>query len=138
MHLLTPSTIVAIGAILSALCSASPVPDNRTKQPTPRSSSTLKSLHFARRDATGYQPRHLRPEEYIPMVKRDGISAPDLGQIATFTSGDPEPTRLALGATFLSNSNHEIDQQNVDNVAGPTTDAGMFLNLQMLQIADKV
>ena len=58
------------------------------------------------------------------MAKRDGISAPDVGQIATFTSGVPEPSRLALGGTFLSNSNHEIDAQNPDNVAAPTTDAG--------------
>lgn len=60
------------------------------------------------------------------MAKRDGISAPDVGQIATFTSGVPEPSRLALGSTFLSNSNHELDSQNPDNVAAPTTDAGMY------------
>lgn len=75
----------------------------------------------------GYQSRHLRVEEDIPsMVKRDAapVSTPDVGQIATFT-GDPQPIRGALGATFISNSNHEIDKQNVDNVAGPTTDQGL-------------
>jgi oxalate decarboxylase len=124
MARLVLSTIIATLAIFLGLCNGSPVTSSPETRVLNEGSSSLKPLHFARRDAAGYRTRHLRPEDYIPKAKRDGIVAPDVGQMATFTSGEPEPTRLALGATFLSNSNHVIDDQNVDNVAGPTTDAG--------------
>ncbi|EKM52452.1 uncharacterized protein PHACADRAFT_30972 [Phanerochaete carnosa HHB-10118-sp] len=91
-------------------------------------------LHLACRRESGYQPRHLRPEEFVvapvTMDKRDGVTAPDAGQMATFTAGYPEPTRLGTGFKFLSNSNHELDKQNVDNVAPPTTDQGSIVNLK--------
>ena len=76
-------------------------------------------MPLARRQMAGRQTRHLRPEEI--MIKRD---SPDQGGIASF-DGDPMPIRGALGDTFLSASNHEIDKQNVDNLAVPPTDAGM-------------
>lgn len=112
-----------------SLSVASPVTDNPAVEV--RREYVRSPLHLARRHAEGYQPRHLRPEEFVvyepaatPVAKRDDISPPGVGQIATFTSSYPEPTRLGLGFEFLSNSNHEIDQQNIDNVAGPTTDQG--------------
>lgn len=92
----------------------------------------MRPLHFARRDSAGYETRHLRPEAFMPRAKRDTTTTTaDVGQMATFTSGVPEPTRGALGATFLSNSNHEIDEQNVDNVAAPLTDAGAYLSAML-------
>lgn len=60
------------------------------------------------------------------MEKRDT----DLGQIASFPSGAPEPMRGALGYKFLSESNADIDRQNIDNVAAPPTDAGTVPNLK--------
>lgn len=41
----------------------------------------------------------------------------------TFT-GTPEATRGTLGATILSNQDVEIEDQNPDLLAPPTTDAG--------------
>lgn len=123
MRFPAPHPLLALLAVACAT-SASPISDTQVREFLARRDSSLRPLHLTRRDAAGYQTRHLRPEEYIPMAKRDGISAPDVGQIATFTSGVPEPSRLALGGSFLANSNHQLDMQNVDNVAGPTTDAG--------------
>ena len=60
-------------------------------------------------------------------VKREDVTPPDVGQIATFGSSQPEPTRLGSGFKFLSNTNTEIDEQNVDNVAPPTTDQGIVV-----------
>ncbi|KIP06640.1 hypothetical protein PHLGIDRAFT_449349 [Phlebiopsis gigantea 11061_1 CR5-6] len=115
-------------ALVASLTSASPITDGEVKEFLAREDSSIRPLHFARRDSTGYETRHLRPEAFMPREKRD--STPDVGQMATFTSGVPEPTRGALGATFLANSNHQIDAQNVDNVAAPTTDAGTVPNLK--------
>ncbi|KAJ3558922.1 hypothetical protein NM688_g645 [Phlebia brevispora] len=84
-------------------------------------------LPLARRAMSGRQPRHLR-SDYPSKVKRDG---PDLGGIATF-NGDPQPIRGPLGDTFLSASNHAIDEQNIDNLAVPPTDAGTcYTELEM-------
>ncbi|GJE89104.1 bicupin oxalate decarboxylase/oxidase [Phanerochaete sordida] len=93
---------------------------------------------LARRTTLGRSPRHLRPEDVVaafpddgPRIgKRDGVSPPDVGQMATFTGSDPEPTRLGTGFKFLANSNHALDRQNVDNVAPPTTDQGDIVNLK--------
>lgn len=108
---------------LSALCFlahllvyASPV-DDRRSAPEPVASH----MPLARRQMSGRQTRHLRPDGFL--AKRDG---PDQGGIASF-SGDPQPIRGALGDTFLSASNHAIDEQNVDNLAVPPTDAGMHV-----------
>ena len=112
---------VSLLPILLALASAvaaSPVLDRQADNLSLRKGVTLFPL--ARRHASGHETRHLRPEDYLSLAKRD---EPDLGQIQPF-DGDPQPIRGALGATFLSNSNHEIDKQNVDNVAAPLTDAG--------------
>lgn len=119
MHL--PKALLVI--VVAAACgfsSASPVFDMQMQDSPGKRDSAPRPLHLARRDATGRQTRHLRPEAFAPQ-KRD---APDLGQIATFPSGVPEPVRGALGASFLSKSNTAIDMQNIDNVAAPPTDAG--------------
>lgn len=110
-------------SLLAGLSAASPIDDPQVRDFLSSRDSSLRPLHLGKRDADGFKPRHLRSEEDIPLAKRD-VTPPDLGQIATF-NGDPQPIRGALGATFLGPSNHELDRQNVDNVAAPTTDAGM-------------
>ncbi|KAL0952681.1 hypothetical protein HGRIS_006923 [Hohenbuehelia grisea] len=88
--------------------------------------SALKPLTLTRRDASGIKPRHLRP--YAP-VKRD-ITPPDVGQVSTF-NGDPQPSRNGNGGLFSGDdTNHPIDVQNPDNVAGPPTDSGVVPNLK--------
>jgi oxalate decarboxylase len=85
-----------------------------------REKSTLKPLTLARRKADGIKPRHLRP-----IVKRDSITPPDIGQMGNFNGADPQPQRGGTGGTFgSSTTNPEIDNQNIDNVAPPTTDNG--------------
>lgn len=85
-----------------------------------REKSLLKPLTLTRRKASGVKPRHLRP-----VVKRDSITPPDVGQIGNFNGGVPQPQRGAAGGTFGSlDTNLEIDKQNIDNVAPPTTDNG--------------
>lgn len=123
-------------AVVAQLVVSSPLAEAENGQTGGASRAVVRSpLHLARRRASGYQPRHLRPEDVVAdpeavLRKRDGVSPPDLGQMATFTAGDPEPTRLGKGYKFLSNSNHELDKQNVDNVAPPTTDQGTIMNLK--------
>ncbi|KAH8092616.1 Bicupin oxalate decarboxylase/oxidase [Cristinia sonorae] len=114
--------------LFADLAHASPLADEQLRAFLESKDDEVTPLnHLARRDAMGFKPRHLRPEEYI---KRDTISGPDVGQRPNFNGQDPEPERGATGASFLSNSNHEIDAQNVDNIAGPTTDAGTVPNLK--------
>ena len=108
-------------SLISHVVIASPISDPQVRDFLAREDAAVRPL--AKREASGYKSRHLRPMEYLP--KRD--STLDLGDIATF-SGDPQPMRGALGDTFLSSSNHAMDKQNVDNVAAPTTDAGQYLS----------
>lgn len=85
-----------------------------------REKSSLKPLTLVRRNASGVKPRHLRP-----IVKRDSITPPDVGQIGNFNGADPQPQRGGTGGTFGSlDTNLELDKQNIDNVAPPTTDNG--------------
>lgn len=85
-----------------------------------REKSSLRPLTIARRNAAGVKPRHLRP-----VVKRDSITPPDVGQIGNFNGADPQPQRGGAGGTFGGlDTNLEIDKQNIDNVAPPTTDSG--------------
>jgi oxalate decarboxylase len=103
-------------SLVSVAVVASPVNDPQVRDFLAREDAAVRPL--ARRHASGYQTRHLRPE----FEKRDG---PDLGEMASFP-GDPEPMRDGLGDTFLSTSNHVIDKQNIDNVAAPPTDTGQY------------
>jgi hypothetical protein len=73
--------------------------------------------------ASKRQTRHLRPVN----AKRDSITPPDIGQIGNFHGANPEPIRGPLGNSFLAGTNTVIDEQNIDNIAPPTTDAGMSL-----------
>ena len=94
--------IPLLAAVLGTVV-ASPVSEPQIRGSMTRDEAPLTPL--ARRHASGYQPRHLRLEDsYSAKVKRDSSSPPDVGQIADFGSGDPQPIRGALGATFLSNS----------------------------------
>ncbi|KAH9914068.1 Bicupin oxalate decarboxylase/oxidase [Epithele typhae] len=89
-------------------------------------------MGFGRRSAASSRTRHLRPvyNDAPAMRKRDTvINGPDVGQVASF-DGAPEPERGALGDTFLQTSNTAIDEQNPDNLAAPTTDAGAVPNLK--------
>ena len=84
--------------------------------------SALKPLTLTRRDAAGIKTRHLRPDyESMKLKKRQNQ---DLGEVADFGGGKPQPQRGRNGAPFLANSNEEIDRQNPDNVAPPPTDNG--------------
>lgn len=104
------------------LAQAKPILDEEMKRVLEgRDASTLKPLHLARRDASGRQPRHLRPEDF--MVQKRDITPPDVGQLATW-EGDPVPIRDGKGTTFLGPTNHELDKQNPDNLAAPPSDAG--------------
>ncbi|KAL4264668.1 RmlC-like cupin domain superfamily protein [Pleurotus pulmonarius] len=91
--------------------------------------SSLKPLTLTRRDAAGVKPKHLRPFAPSSKSKRD-ITPPDVGQVAEF-SGSPQPLRNGAGGEFSGDdTNHEIDAQNPDNVAGPPTDSGVVPNLK--------
>ncbi|EKM52451.1 uncharacterized protein PHACADRAFT_260851 [Phanerochaete carnosa HHB-10118-sp] len=132
-------SILLFCASAAQLACSSPLSEAEQVRAEAPSSVVRSPLHLARRRESGYQPRHLRPEEFVVapvdddephMGKRDGVTAPDIGQMATFTTENPEPTRLGTGFKFLGNSNHEIDKQNVDNLAPPTTDQGSIVNLK--------
>ncbi|TFK48189.1 Bicupin oxalate decarboxylase/oxidase [Heliocybe sulcata] len=124
------SLLTALLPILCAvLATASPLDDEQVKQFMKRNNTGVKPLlHLARREAAGVKTRHLRP--IVETAKRDSITGPDVGQVANFTGSTPEPERGANGASFLSPSNTGIDEENPDNVAPPTTDAGVVPNLK--------
>ncbi|OCH90128.1 Bicupin oxalate decarboxylase/oxidase [Obba rivulosa] len=132
-----PHILASLIVALAGLSAASPLLDPQVMEfMASRDTAVTPIGPLAHRAASGHKPRHLRPEEFVPaMSKRDSasvnsITGADVGQIADFNGSDPEPIRGANGATFLSNSNHEIDELNVDNVAGPTTDQGTVPNLK--------
>ena len=110
--------------VLLDVVRASPVIDEEMRRQLEGRDSTLRPLFLGRRDASGRKPRHLRPEDFIEKSKRDSITPPDVGQLPSF-EGDPQPIRNGNGASFLGPSNHILDKQNLDNVAGPNSDAGM-------------
>ncbi|TFK36133.1 Bicupin oxalate decarboxylase/oxidase [Crucibulum laeve] len=95
----------------------------------------VRPLSLAERAAAGIKPRHLRPftePADVRLNKRDSITSPDVGQPATWeTNTQPQPQRGATGSTFgSSDTNIELDRQNPDNVAPPTTDSGIVPNLK--------
>lgn len=96
------------------------------------SGSSVRPLSLAERAAAGIKSRHLRPAPSNNLAKRDSITSPDVGQVATWDEGiQPQPQRGAAGSTFGSaDTNPVIDAQNPDNVAAPTTDAGVVPNLK--------
>lgn len=81
--------------------------------------------YLAKRDASGRNPRHLRP--VYENTKRD-ITLPDIGQVDTFPStGIPQPIRGPYGDTRTGGTNEEIDRQNPDYVAPPLSDNGLLI-----------
>ena len=125
--------VLAVPCFLRAVARHSPQDDEQLQDFLAGKDHDVTPLHnLARRAASGYKPRHLRVASLADSLpsKRDSITGPDVGQIANFHGSDPQPERGPLGASFLSNSNHELDLQNLDNVAGPTTDAGIQLRVQ--------
>lgn len=109
-------------SLLYALANASPTRDTPTlKQQT----ASIKPL--ARRAATGYAPRHLRPvydresAEAVPRFERRQL---DTGAQIDPQGKDPQPVRGAAGVPYLGPHNPAIDLQNLDGFAGPPTDAG--------------
>ncbi|KAI0772369.1 Bicupin oxalate decarboxylase/oxidase [Trametes elegans] len=119
---------LAIAGTVSATLSA----DDEIRAFFAREGATARPMNLGRRSAASSRTRHLRPVEDEPVVqqtKRD-ITPPDVGQVVDFDGKDPQPIRNGNGDTFLANSNHELDAQNPDNVAGPTTDAGVVPNLK--------
>ncbi|KAI0651084.1 Bicupin oxalate decarboxylase/oxidase [Trametes meyenii] len=125
-HLLLAALAVA-GVVF-----ADPSADEEVRAFIAREGAAVRSLNFGRRQAASSQTRHLRPTYDEPVVRRSkrDITPPDVGQVADFGGQDPQPIRNGNGDTFLANSNHEIDAQNPDNVAAPTTDAGTVPNLK--------
>ncbi|KAH9851260.1 Bicupin oxalate decarboxylase/oxidase [Lenzites betulinus] len=125
--------LLAALAFTSAV-SANPSADEEVRAFFAREGASVRPLNLGRRSAASSQTRHLRPlydeEPLVKKAKRDSITPPDVGQIANFDGQDPQPMRNGNGDTFLANSNHEIDAQNVDNVAAPPTDAGTVPNLK--------
>ena len=112
------------------VASALPSAEEELRDFFARDSAVKPLMNLGRRSAATSQTRHLRPtyDDEMPVTrKRDSITPPDVGQIADFDGQDPQPIRNGLGDTFLANSNHEIDEQNVDNVAAPPTDAGAYI-----------
>lgn len=117
-------SLLPIAALaLSAIVSAVPSEDQELRAFLAREGAAVKPLNFGRRSAATTRTRHLRQTGESVHAKRD-ITPPDVGQVADFGGKDPQPIRNGAGDTFLANSNHQIDAQNPDNVAGPTTDAG--------------
>ncbi|PIL25805.1 hypothetical protein GSI_11557 [Ganoderma sinense ZZ0214-1] len=126
------SRLLLAALALSSVVSASPSDDEQVKSFLAREGAAVRSLNLGRRSAATTPTRHLRPEFYeddVSMRRRD-ITPPDVGQVADFGGNDPQPIRNGAGDTFLSASNHEIDAQNPDNVAAPTTDQGTVPNLK--------
>jgi hypothetical protein len=110
-----PSLLVFLSAAL--LVAAIPLADVKRDPGVAREPEY--PLHLAKRDASGYKPRHLRPE-----YKRD-ITLPDVGQIETFPpTGIPQPIRGPYGDVRSGNTNEQIDRQNPDYVAPPMSDNG--------------
>ncbi|CDO76002.1 hypothetical protein BN946_scf184780.g9 [Trametes cinnabarina] len=123
--------LLLTGLALASVASASPSADEELRAFYAREGAAVKPVNFGRRSAASSQTRHLRPAYDDVLVdrrsKRDSITPPDVGQIADFGGQDPQPIRNGNGDTFLANSNHEIDAQNMDNVAAPPTDAAKDL-----------
>ncbi|KAI0659519.1 Bicupin oxalate decarboxylase/oxidase [Cubamyces menziesii] len=127
--------LLLAGLALAGAVSATPSADEEVRAFFAREGAAIRPLNIGRRSAASSQTRHLRPtfDDGMPMIKRskrDSITPPDVGQIADFGDQDPQPIRNGNGDTFLAASNHEIDEQNVDNVAAPPTDAGTVPNLK--------
>ncbi len=120
------SQLLLAALALSGVVSADPSSDEELHAFFAREGAAVKPLNLGRRSAATTQTRHLRPtyEREEAILKKRDITPPDVGQVADFGGQDPEPIRNGAGDTFIANSNHEIDAQNPDNVAAPTTDAG--------------
>ncbi|OCH90136.1 hypothetical protein OBBRIDRAFT_804199 [Obba rivulosa] len=93
--------------------------------------SSVKPLGpLSRHESVGVKSRRLPPGALLTSrlqtlwrsFKRGSITGPNIGQEANFNGSDPEPERNDLGASLLANSNHELDAQNLDNVAGSPAD----------------
>lgn len=120
------SQLLLAALALSGVVSADPSGDEEVRAFFAREGAAVKPLNLGRRSAATTPARHLRPmyEEDEAMMRKRDIMPPDVGQVADFGGQNPEPIRNGAGDTFLATSNHEIDAQNPDNVAAPTTDAG--------------
>ncbi|KAI0742956.1 Bicupin oxalate decarboxylase/oxidase [Daedaleopsis nitida] len=130
--LLRLSQVLFAAFALSGAVGASPTDDEQLRAFLAREGASVRPLNFGRRSAATTPTRHLRPEYFdgAMKAKRD-ITPPDVGQVATWPDGsDPQPSRNGLGDTYLAAANHEIDAQNPDNLAAPTTDAGTIPNLK--------
>ncbi|RPD63412.1 Bicupin, oxalate decarboxylase/oxidase [Lentinus tigrinus ALCF2SS1-6] len=126
------SQLLLAALALSGVVSATPSGDEELRAFFAREGAAVKPLNMGRRSAATTPTRHLRPsfEDDEAMMRKRDITPPDVGQVADFGGQDPEPIRNGAGDTFLATSNHEIDAQNPDNVAAPTTDAGTVPNLK--------
>ena len=120
------SLFVLLSSALLVAASAVPIdevkrePDN----PTPVAREPEYPLYLAKREGTGRKTRHLRP--VYENTKRD-ITLPDVGQVASFpATGIPQPIRGPYGDIRSGGTNEEIDRQNLDYVAPPRTDNGLF------------
>lgn len=120
--------LLALSALFFGVANSSPLSDPQLRAFLNEEKRVHHPFPLARRSSTGIQTRHLRPTEGDFLSKRDSISGPDVGQQPNFNGEDPQPIRGSNGATFLGPSNHLLDEQNLDNVAGPPTDQGRPLD----------
>ncbi len=74
--------------------------------------------------------RHIRPDFTDNVLRKRQSPAADNGGVTNFNGQTPQPIRGQRGATFLHESNVEIDKQNPDSLSPPPTDAGVIPNLK--------
>ena len=83
------------------------------------SSSTTASISNTN-SATGTSSGVAQPSPTVPYASDD----PNYWLWNASTTEDPQPERGSLGANILGPQNVEIDRQNPDILAPPTTDSG--------------
>lgn len=142
-----------VTAALSLLGSASPLQDPQVKEfiererraetlraPSRRDLRSSTDRPLARRAASGYQPKHFRPvyDEHTERQMNDFMKRADLGAQVKPNGTDPQPERGEYGEPYLGPHNPPIDHENLDQVAGPLTDSGMFTHSLLESKADQI
>jgi len=134
-----------VPALLALMGAASPLADPQVKEflarerraetvrmPSKRDLRSSTTRPLARRAESGYQPKHFRPvyDDHTERQMNDFIKRADLGAQIKPNGSEPEPVRGESGAPYLGPHNPPVDLENLDQVAGPPTDAGIVVNLK--------
>ncbi|KAI0359940.1 Bicupin, oxalate decarboxylase/oxidase [Trametes cingulata] len=120
------TSAAALGSVSSAQATGSSTADAAgTSSVEATGSSTIEATGSATAEAAGASTVEAdAPRETVPLASdnpNDILWLPDTNII-------PEPIRGSLGANILGPQNIEIDRQNADLLAPPTTDSGSVQN----------